>query len=105
MIALVTLHSISSQNVFAKEMDPRVKPAGEGKTCCDRGRRLIIGVYDASLCAAASAAMRRSSKRCSLPVCVRGDWGTYAMVRGCLGGGMEAGTGSCRVWGATASPL
>src|SRR5262249_52903525 len=40
--------------------------------------------HDASLCEAASAAMRRSSKRCSLPVCVRGSWLTYSMVRGYL---------------------
>src|SRR5260370_37408803 len=82
--ALVTRQSISSQNVFAKEMDPRVNPAGDGKTCCDRGRRLIIGVYDGSLFVAAVAAMRRRLKSCIVPVRVRGDCVLYAVVRGYL---------------------
>src|SRR5262245_65354864 len=101
----MTRQSIPSQNVFAKEMDPRVKPAGDGKTCCDRGRRLIIRVYDASLCDAASAAMRRSSKRCSLPVWVRGNWVTYSIARGYLYGAIVALTYSCSTLVQAVSPL
>src|SRR5262249_28749810 len=87
---------------YASRINPTcvVKPAGDGTMCAAENRR-----HDASLCEAASAAMRRSSKRCSLPVCVRGNWVTYSMVRGYLYGAMVALTWSCSILVAAASPL
>ena len=51
---------------------------------------LELALHEASCCEAGSPAMRRSSKRCSLPVWVRGNAATYSMARGYLYGAMLA---------------
>src|SRR5262249_24541918 len=54
------------------------------------GFRHRKGSYEASLRARWSTARRRSSKRCSLPVCVFGSSATNATARGYLYGAMVA---------------
>src|SRR5262249_55826078 len=71
-----------------------------------RGARCAVHsviLHDASFCGPCCAS-RRSSKRWSLPVCVRGNAVTYSMARGYLNGAIVAFTCSCSAQVNVASP-
>src|SRR5262249_46099204 len=96
-------HAAMRQDAVGEALRPR--PAGRpqhlvGSAIVRHGR-----LQDASWCGAASRARRRSSKRCSLPVWVRGSAATYSMARGYLYGAIAAFTWSCNCLVMAASPL